>query len=67
MSSTTSEPKHRATLAAQCARAGATFRVIEDDYGDPLFVVNLGAATCLFHSLRQVEEWLGELREVAPC
>lgn len=59
--------KRRATTAAMCALIGATFTVTEDDFGDLLFVVNLGAATCLFQSLRQVEEWLEELPEVAPC
>ena len=62
-----SDHKQRATRAAKCAWFGATFYVTEDDYGDPLFVVNLGAATCLFHSLQQVDEWLAELTEVAPC
>lgn len=59
--------KHRATTAAKCALIGATFTVTEDDYGDPLFVVTLGAATCLFQSLQQVDEWLEDLSEVAPC
>ena len=59
--------KKRATTAAKCALVGATFTVTEDDYGDPLFVVNLGAATCLFHSLRHIEEWLAELTEVTSC
>lgn len=63
----TAEHKKRATTAAKCALVGATFAVTEDDYGDPLFVVNLGAATCLFDSLRQVEEWLAELTEVTSC
>lgn len=61
------DQKCRATAAAKCALAGATFTVTEDDHGDPLFVVTQGAATCLFHSLQQVEEWLAELTEVAPC
>jgi hypothetical protein len=59
--------KQRATMAAKCALVGATFTVTEDDYGDKLYVVNLGAATCLFHSLYQVEEWLAELTEVTSC
>ncbi len=59
--------KKRATTAAKCALIGATFALTQDDYGDTLYVVNLGAATCLFHSLRQVEEWLAEWMEVAPC
>ncbi len=59
--------KQRATMAAKCALVGATFSVTEDDYGDSLYVVNLGAATCLFHSLCQVEEWLEELTEMTSC
>ncbi len=59
--------KNRATIAAKFALLGATFTVTEDDHGDSLYVVNLGAATCLFHSLRQVEEWLAELTEVTSC
>lgn len=62
--------KRRATAAARCALVGAAFMVTEDDYGDPLFVVTKGAATCLFQSLQQVEEWLEDLKElaeVAPC
>ena len=67
MTSTTTDHKQRANVAAKCALAGATFMVTEDDYGGPLFVVTQGATTCLFHSLREVEEWLEELTEVAPC
>lgn len=67
MSSTPSELKRRATVAARCALAGATFTVTDDDRGDPLFVVTQGAATHLFRRLHQVEEWLAELPEVAPC
>ena len=67
MTSTTPDHKQRATMAAKCALVGAIFTVTEDDYGDPLFVVTQGAATCLFHSLQAVTEWLEELTEVAPC
>lgn len=64
----TDKPKKcEATAAARCALHGAALAVTEDDYGDPLLVVTQGAATCLFHSLQQVEEWLAELTEVAPC
>ncbi len=61
------EHKKRATAASKCALIGATFNVTEDDYGGSLYVVQLGAATCLFHSLRLVEEWLAELTEVTSC
>ena len=67
MSSTTAEYKRRATAAATRALFGATFMVTEDDYGDLLFVVTQGAATCVFHSRRQFEEWLEELPEVVSC
>jgi hypothetical protein len=67
VSKTGDNHKQRATTAAKCALIGATFTVTEDDYGDPLFVVSLGAATCLFQSLQHVEEWLDELSEVSPC
>lgn len=60
---TRADHKAHATTAAKCALIGATFTVTETDYGDELLVVNLGAATCLFHSLHQVEEWLAELVE----
>lgn len=64
MPSSTLDHKQRATAAAKCALVGATFAVTEDDYGEPLFVVTKGAATCLFHSLLQVEEWVAELAEL---
>ena len=67
MRHTDAERKQRATVATKCALVGATFTVTDGDYGDPLFVVTTGAATCLFQSLHQVEEWLAELTEVTPC
>ena len=59
--------KQRATAAAKCALAGATFTVTDDDRNNPLFVVTHGAATHLFRKLYEVEEWFARLSEVALC
>lgn len=67
MTLTDTEHKQRATVAAKCALAGATFTVTDDDRSNPLFVVTQGAATHLFRKLHEVEEWLDELTEGAPC
>lgn len=52
------DPKTIARLKAECALAGATLYVTDDDRGAPLFVVSRWSLTRQMSSVAEVEDFL---------
>lgn len=55
--------KRRTTAAARAALLGGLMAITDDDYGNALYVVTLGAATFHAHSLEELEALLDHIEK----